>query len=130
MTTSARRGSSASRRRMASSRASTSSAGGSIQASPSASSTRLPPPPRFWRPLRRAPPLRISRLARPPAPQEGPPRRRPEEVAAALPAGVLALHQAEVRLVHQGGRLEGLAGPALGRQRRGQAPQLRVQLRQ
>ena len=58
------------------------------------------------------------------------PRRGAEEVAAAVPAGVPIAHQAEVGLVDQGGRLEGLAGRQPAGQRGGQSPQLRVDDRQ
>jgi hypothetical protein len=44
--------------------------------------------------------------------------------------GILAAHQAQVGLIDQGRWLECLAGPELGRQRGGQAAQLRVHLRQ
>ena len=57
-------------------------------------------------------------------------RGRAEEMAPAFPAGVPVPHQAEIRLVDQGRRLEGLAGGQPGRERRGQAAQLRVEHRQ
>src|SRR5262249_28146495 len=55
---------------------------------------------------------------------------RAEEMPPALPAGFLAPHQPEIRLVDQGRRLEGLAGGQPGRERRGQAAQLLVEDRQ
>jgi hypothetical protein len=44
----------------------------------------------------------------------------------AFPTGVLVAHQAQVCLVDQGRRLQGLAGLQLARQRRRQAAQLGV----
>ena len=58
------------------------------------------------------------------------PRGGAEEVAAALPAGILIAHQAQERLVNQGGRLKGLAGRQPAAQRAGQSAQLRVDDRQ
>ena len=50
--------------------------------------------------------------------------RRGEEVAPAVPAGVLGTDQAEIGLMHQGGRLERLAGLLPGQPLGGQFPQL------
>jgi hypothetical protein len=53
-----------------------------------------------------------------------------EEVAAAVPAGVLLAHEAHISLVDQGGRLKGLPGRQPAGQRDGQPPQLRIDDRQ
>ena len=50
--------------------------------------------------------------------------RRGEEVAPAVPAGVLGTDQAEIGLMHQGGRLERLSGVLPGQPLGGQPPQL------
>jgi len=57
-------------------------------------------------------------------------RRGAEEVAPALPAGVRLPHQAKVRLVDQGGRLQRLPRAQLLGQRRSQAAQFVVDRRQ
>ena len=53
-----------------------------------------------------------------------------EEVAAAVPAGILLADQKQVRLVDQGGRLQSLAGRQPAGQRRGQPAQLILDDRQ
>jgi hypothetical protein len=53
----------------------------------------------------------------------------PEELPPPFPAGVLVPHQAQVRLVDEGRRLQGLSRPQLARQRPGQAAQLGVNVR-
>jgi hypothetical protein len=58
------------------------------------------------------------------------PRGGAEEVAAALPAGVLIAHQAQVRFVDEGGRLQGLARRQSASHRGSQSAQLRVDDRQ
>ncbi len=58
------------------------------------------------------------------------PRRRAEEVAPAVPAGVVIADQAQVCLVDQGCRLKGLARRQSTSQRRGQSAQLSIDDRQ
>ncbi len=89
-------------------------------ARPSASSMRRAEPPCFRAALRRACSTRMSRIA----------RGRGEEMALAIPAGILVTHQTQVGLVDDGGRLERLAGRTSPGQRRGEPTQLRVDGRQ
>ena len=88
---------------------------------PSTRSMRRAWPPCLKLALRRACSIRISRIACAAAPKKW---RRPSQ------PGILALHQAEIRLVDEGCRLEGLARGQAGCQRRRQAAQLVVENRQ
>ena len=92
-----------------------------VQRSRFSRSTRRQSPPRFCRPLLRARSMRMRRIASAAAAKKWPRLFQPR---------ALSVHQAEIRLVHQGRRLERLAGPLLGQLPRGQPAQLVVDQRQ
>ena len=103
---------------MASSSISNSSGGTFVMRSASSKSSRLCVPPRFIRSFRRAFSTRIRRMASAAAAKKWP---------RAVPVlGLLDIDEPEVRLVHQGGGLQRLAGLLVVQPGSGQFPQLLV----